>query len=162
MQTSLGLLIVLHIVFLVLVANSPILRHPASLAAGVLAIVGIGTAMVASFYEHTRSVAPSSILQTYFLAVILLDMTRVRTLWLIDNSPPAVLLSFVLIVIASTEERSGLRERALFSWLLSMLRRGYSSTLSLNCLPVIDSKLDSQTLHDNLLNSWRLSKRTDY
>jgi ATP-binding cassette subfamily C (CFTR/MRP) protein 1 len=180
MQTSLGLLIVLHIVFLVLVTNSPILRHPASLAAGVLAIVGIGTAMVASFYEHTRSVAPSSILQTYFLAVILLDMTRVRTLWLIDNSPPAVLLSLVLgfeiltfslkyvrktkslTVNASTEERSGLWERALFSWLLSMLRRGYSSTLSLNCLPVIDSKLDSQTLHDNLLNSWRLSKRTDY
>jgi hypothetical protein len=94
-----------------------------------------------SFLEHTRSVAPSSALQTYFATVILFDMARVRTLWLIDNSSPAVLLSFILgfevlvfaleslrktkslIVEVSTEERKGLWERVSFELQLLCLAR---------------------------------------
>lgn len=179
-QTSIGLLMVLHVALLALVATTPYLRHPASLVAGALAVVGTGAAGIASIFEHTRSVAPSSILQTYFATVILFDMAKVRTLWLIDNSPPAMLLGFILgfevlifaleslrktrclMVEASTEERSGLLERALFSWLLSMLLRGYSNTLSLMCLPTIDSDFESRVLHDQLLNHWHKSKMASF
>lgn len=161
-QISLGSLMVLHRVFLVLVATTPVIIHPASLAAGTLTVAGSGAATVASCYEHTRSVAPSSNLQPYFSAAILLDIARVRTLWLVRTSP-VVLLSLILgfevltfsleslrktkflTVDASTEEQSGLWERSLFSWLLSMLCRGYRGTLSLTCLPLIDSKLNSKT-----------------
>jgi hypothetical protein len=147
-----------------------------SLVAGAFAFVDTGAARIMSFLEHTRSVAPSSALQTYFATVILFDMARVRTLWLIDNSSPAVLLSFILgfevlvfaleslrktkslIVEVSTEERKGLWERVSFSWLLSMLIRGYSNTLSLVCLPTIDSNLDSKALHHQLLDYWRKSE----
>ena len=169
---------VLQIAFLVLTVTTHALKHPSSLAAGTLAVAGSGAAMIASFYEHTRSVAPSSVLQTYFLAIVLLDVARVRTFWLIGVSPPAILLSLVLafeVLIfslelvrktsfpetnASAEEQSGLWERALFSWLLPMLRRGYSTTLSLECLLMIDSKLGSRALHDQLVGNWRESKQS--
>lgn len=168
---------VLQITLLALIAITHTLKHPASLASGTLAVVGSGVAMIASFYEHTRSVAPSSVLQTYFSAVILLDMARVRTVWLIGILPPAMIMSFILtfevlvfslesvrkkkspMTNTSTEERSGLWERALFSWLLPLLRRGYSNTLSLECLPMIDLKLGSRALHDQLVAHWRESKQ---
>jgi ATP-binding cassette subfamily C (CFTR/MRP) protein 1 len=170
----------LHIIFLVLVATTPVLRHSTSLIAGTLVIAGTGAAIGTSFHEHTKSVAPSSFLQIYFLTTILLDVVRVRTLWLIGTLPPAALLSFILgfevlilsfesvrktsslAVKASTEERSGLWERASFFWLFPMLRQGYSNTLSLTCLPTIDSRLDSEALHDQLLDSWRQSKQTNH
>jgi hypothetical protein len=78
----------LHIIFLVLVATTPVLRHSTSLIAGTLVIAGTGAAIGTSFHEHTKSVAPSSILQIYFLTAILLDVVRVRTLWLIGTLPP--------------------------------------------------------------------------
>ena len=164
--------------FLVLVATTTRLRRPASLAASTLTVVGTWVALIASFYEHTRSVAPSSALQTYFLTVVLLDVARVRTLWLMDNATPAILLSLILglealtfsleslkktkslIFDASTEEQSEIWDRALFSWLLSMLIRGYSGTLTLASLPAVDSKLDSKALHDQLSDSWQHSKNT--
>lgn len=167
---------VLHVALFAIFATTPYFRHPASFVACVFAITGTGAAIVASFFEHTRSVAPSSVLQTYFGTVILLDIARVRTLWLINDLAPAMLLSFILgfellvfalescrktnllAITASAEERSGLWERALFSWLLSMLLKGYSNTLSLMSLPTIDSKLDSIALHDRLLSYWRKSK----
>jgi len=179
-QISLGLLMVLHIIFLVLIATTSALRHPASLAAGALAIAGTGVAIIVSLYEHTRSVAPSSILQTYFLMVILLDMARTRTLWLIGNSSSAIILSLTLgceiltfslesvwktnylTIDTSAEEQSGLWERALFSWLLSTFLRGYSGTLSLICLPIIDSKLDSRVLHRKLVEIWCQSKTFEH
>ena len=64
---------ILHIAFLVLVIMTPLLRHLASVTAGTLVIAAIWATIVASFYEHTPSVAPSSILLTHFLAAILLD-----------------------------------------------------------------------------------------
>jgi len=155
----------LQIALLVLIATTHTLKHPESLTAGSLALAGAGTAMITSFDEHTRSVAPSSVLQTYFLAIILIDMARVRTFWLIGISPPAILLSLVLAfevlifslesvrkksspeTIVSTEEQSGLCERALLSWLLSTLQRGYSNTLLLDCLPMIDLNLGSRALN---------------
>jgi ATP-binding cassette subfamily C (CFTR/MRP) protein 1 len=176
MQISIGLLLVLHIVFLVLVATTPRLSHPASLTASTLTVAGTGVALVASFYEHTRSVAPSSVLQTYYLTVILLDVARVRTIWSMDSATPAITLSLVLglealtfsleslkktkslIFDASAEEQSGILDRALFSWLLSMLIRGYYGTLTLASLPAVDSKLDSKALHGQLLDSWHHSK----
>jgi len=175
-QTGIGLLMVLQIVFLVLNTIRLNLRHPAPFAAGSLAIAGTGAAILASFYEHTRSTAPSSILQTYFPTVILLNVARVRTLWLIGDAPSAIVLSIILsfeilifsiesvwktrylIADTSNEEQSGLWDRVLFSWLLSMLLRGYSGTLSLACLPMIDSKLDSRALHGKLIDTWRRSK----
>jgi ATP-binding cassette subfamily C (CFTR/MRP) protein 1 len=175
-QISICLLLILHIAFLISVATTPGLRHPASLAASTLTVAGAGVALVASFYEHTRSVAPSSVLQTYYLTVILLDVARVRTLWLMDSATPAILLSLILgfgsltflleslkktkylTVNASTEEQSGIWDRALFSWLLSMLLRGYSGTLTLASLPAVDSKLDSKALHGQLVKSWHRSK----
>lgn len=66
-----------------------------------------------------------------------------------------------LTVDVSTEEQIGLWERALFSWLLSMLLRGHSSVLTLACLPMIDSKLDSRALHAQLLKRYCQSKTAD-
>ena len=175
-QTSISLLLILHVMFLVLVATTTRLRRPASLAASTLTVVGTWVALIASFYEHTRSVAPSSALQTYFLTVVLLDVARVRTFWLMDNATPAIILSLLLglealtfsleslkktkslIFDASTEEQSGIWDRALFSWLLSMLLRGYSGTLTLASLPAVDSKLDSKALHGQLVKSWHRRK----
>lgn len=63
-----------------------------------------------SFYEHTRSVRPSSLLSTYLLLSTLMDTARARTLWTIHTKPvvPSILtcsllIRCILLLLESTE-----------------------------------------------------------
>ena len=176
-QVNIGLLTALHLALLILATVESSLKQPANIAAGALAVAASGAAALLLYYEHVRSVSPSTILEIYFLVVALLDAARARTLWLINVSTGvATTMSVVLasdciaflaecsrktaLIIApcSIEETSGICERALFSWLLPMLWHGYHDTLSTEDLPTIDSKLGSEPLHHQLEASWRNGK----
>ena len=112
--------------------------------------------------------------------VIILGVARVRTLWLIDSgaAEPAVAtaslsLTVIVLLLESVEKKSSLRpgektgapeeysgfwNRSVFVWLAPTLRVGYSKVISVQDLPLLDTKLESRLLRTQLVATWRKCK----
>lgn len=126
---------------------------------------------VLSYAEHTRSVRPSFILNSYLLCSLLFDAARVRTLWLrfADTFNEVIALvttvavgaKCLLVLLEAVEKRSilktefagyppeataGFYNRSLFWWLNPLFRVGYSNILSVRDLFVLDKELSSERL----------------
>ncbi len=54
-------------------------------AAGVLALLSTLSLLVLSDFEHCRTIRPSALIQLFLFFTILLDLPRLRTLWLLGN-----------------------------------------------------------------------------
>ncbi len=144
--------------------NASIATH-AVLTAGVLMLSAL------SYAEHTRSVRPSFILNTYLLCSLLFDIARARTLWLraIDGfneviaiiTTVAVGAKLLLVVLEAVEKRhllkteyagyppettAGFYNRSLFWWLNPLFKNGFSNVLSVEDLFVLDKELSSERL----------------
>lgn len=156
----------------------------ASVATG--AVTGIGLLILGctSFLEHTRSVRPSLLHQFYLFISIILDIACVRTLWLRQDYSPvshriailytlAFIVKIVLFAIeslpkrqiatsphydASPEARADMVNRALFWWINPIFIRGYSSTLEVPDLPVLDNSLSAKNSHSVLSHQWDANK----
>ncbi|RYP65462.1 hypothetical protein DL770_008992 [Monosporascus sp. CRB-9-2] len=163
-------------IFLALRSRQPQLHTPASVAADVLAVVATLAAASLSWLQHHRSEQPSALLAIFFALISLLNVARVRSLWLIPHSTgPAVLQTLVLlqgagVLLAESlgkknalrfpekfrssgpEPFTGFWNLVGFSWLLGTLSRGYHSMLSVDDLPDLDYRLDSEALRENLAN----------
>ncbi|KAJ5654813.1 hypothetical protein N7490_001816 [Penicillium lividum] len=137
-------------------------------AIGLLAIVVMG---VLSFLEHRRSPRPSTILTLYLLAAAPLNAARARTLWYMPGSA-RIFISFTvtagLMVIAlvlemapkdglmkekavgkpSSEERRGIVERSLLTWIVPVFAHGYRNTFTSATMPLVDPKLTTCRLKD--------------
>lgn len=129
-----------------------------------------------SYVDHQRSLRPSTLLSLYLSVLVILDIARVRTLWLIDSTSgsPAALtatftLTFVALCLESVEKYSSLKEenrfgapeeytgfwkRTAFSWLVATFRAGYSKIITVEDLPKLDSKLQSHILREKLVGTW--------
>lgn len=156
----------------------------ASVAAS--AVTGIGLLFLGctSFLEHTRSVRPSLLHQFYLFITIILDIACVRTLWLRQDYSPvssriAILytLAFAVKIVlfgleslpkaqtptsphydASPEARADMVNRALFWWINPTFIKGYSSTLDVPDLPILDNSLSAKNSHTVLSNQWDANK----
>jgi ATP-binding cassette subfamily C (CFTR/MRP) protein 1 len=124
-----------------------------------------------SYFEHTRSIGPSQILQIFLFLSTLLDAPRVRTMWSIqDNFLIAVLFSasvaskipllFLesagkrsllrpMYIDSSLESTSGIFSQSLFLWMNIQLSAGYKNVLSMADLLRIDESLFSRDLEDS-------------
>ncbi|OHE96342.1 hypothetical protein CORC01_08414 [Colletotrichum orchidophilum] len=157
------------------------LNKKTAVAAAALTILdGIFLAAL-SFTEHSRSLGPSLLLSVFLVLSTIFDAVRLRTLWVKSVGTPIVSLStaafalkFALLVQEeaskrrwiiddaseySSEETAGLFNRVGFHWLNSLLRKGYSSPLSIAKLPVIDRQLLSDSLWDRVGQKWKASPK---
>lgn len=183
LQTILLNIVTCQVVYLVFRLQNAALQTKASVASDVLSLVALCGAVVLSYYDHIRSVRPSTLLSSYLSVVILLNIARVRTLWMTTNTKSAsVTLSISLastvvsLILESTEKRasvkylppdatpeqfSGFWKRTSFAWLLPTLRQGYSKILSVPNLPTLDPRLNSNILHDKLEKTWNKCRKSE-
>ncbi|ORY16438.1 ABC transporter [Clohesyomyces aquaticus] len=171
-------------VFLAIRSRHPQLQTPASIAADVLAVVASLAAASLSWLQHHRSEQPSTLLAIFFALISLLNVVRVRSLWLIpDSTGPAVLQTLVLIQGAAAllaesigkkkalrfpekfrssgpEPFTGFWNLVGFSWLLGTLSRGYHSILTVDDLPDLDYRLESEVLQEMLASTWSKYDKT--
>ena len=134
---------------------------------------------ILSYYEHLRSVRPSTIVETYVFFSVATDAVQVRTLWLqYDTVLAGVMSASLAIKIAilvlearckrqilmapyaelSPETTSGFFSRSTFYWLNGLFRVGFASIIDLRDLPKLDSKLLSKSLREQMQQSWNKSK----
>ncbi|KAK4224171.1 P-loop containing nucleoside triphosphate hydrolase protein [Podospora fimiseda] len=129
-------------------------RTELTLAAAAINFVAVFPLCALSYFEHTFRASPSFTIQLYLLLTTLLDVVRVRTLWLMPGSAHTALavteaatLAFKIIlglveaarkdqlVLKSLKEQytkeqlSGLYGRSLFFWLASTLWNGFNRFL---------------------------------
>jgi len=151
----------------------------ASVPANALLTVGILALCLLSFAEHTRSVKPSFILNTYLFCSLLFDIARSRTLWLRsedafnDNiaivTTVAVGVKLLLLVLEAVEKRhilkseyagyppeatAGFYNRALFWWLNPLFKLGFNGALRVDDLFVLDKELSSERLLGQFEEKW--------
>lgn len=134
---------------------------------------------VLSYYEHTRAVRPSFLLDVYLFFTLLFDVARSRTLWLRQTDDynrtiaivftVAVVLKLVALLLESLEKRWILRSeykayppeatasiftRSFFWWLSPLFARGFSKVLSVDDLFPLDKQLLSERVHSRMEAAW--------
>lgn len=133
-----------------------------------------------SYYEHARSLGPSSLLNVFLLVSLLLDAAVLRTVWLalseeaVSTAIQAVLtasfgLKMALLVLEAREksarvvgrrtlapeETSGLYNRAVFAWVAPLLRTGFERLLQPADLFPLDEKMGASGLNERFWWHWR-------
>lgn len=170
-QTTWFFLLGLQIALTVLWALPLADRTDASIGANAVLSAGVLLLCALSYAEHTRSVRPSFILNTYLFCSLLFDVAHVRTLWLryLDSynaviaivTTVAVGVELLLVMLEAVEKRNilksecshyppeataGFYNRSLFWWLNPLFKKGFSNVLSVKDLFVLDKELSSERL----------------
>ena len=165
----------LQVALLILVTN-PRSRTHISVASAALSLLSALALAILSHLEHVKSVKPSFLINLYLIATVLFDATRLRTQWLItsDDSLAGALsaswaVKCLILILEAVEKRSllfgldhhfslestsGLINRSSFWWLNSLLLVGFKKVLTLDNLPAIYEKLDSEYLANKLKSTW--------
>lgn len=175
-QVVFSLLIIFQTVSLALRLKSKTLHTPASLPGSIIALVAAVGALLLSWLQHHRSEQPSTLLALFLAVVSIVNVDRVRTLWLIPHSSALAAIQTVVLVLnvsalylESKTKRANLRRPekfassgpepftgfwniVAFSWVLGTLKNGYSHVLSVDDLPALDYRLSSDRLHQQLAN----------
>ncbi|KAB2571080.1 ABC transporter C family member 4 [Lasiodiplodia theobromae] len=175
-QLAYLVLLALRIALIAEWALSPV-RHVTAIAAAVVAAVEVIPMAVLSYYDHARSLRPSTLLGCYLLTTLMFDIARVRTLWLMRASSAVTstftaafslkALALILETIekrrsivaiqskdAAPEETSGPISRAVFWWVNPLLVVGCRRDLSVVQLPSIGLDMDSETIHHSFESAW--------
>ena len=175
-QLAISLLAGLQLILLILWTTNPTIRTPTSVPSAILSLVGALAIYPLSYLEHTRSVRPSTLLEVYLIASLLLNVPQARTLFLRHNdisiaavftaSIGAMLLLWILEARNKTkhlkypykeyppEATRGVWNRTFFWWLNSLFVRGFKRILSLEDLYQIPPSLSSERLRDEMQAVW--------
>ncbi|KLO97907.1 multidrug resistance-associated protein [Fusarium fujikuroi] len=177
-----ALLAVLHLMLVVLWAirpsNSRLDR--VSVAAACVSFASSLMSCVLSRVEHAKSPRPSSLLSLFLAASLLLDVTLLRTLWLVPMSAaiPSVFtaafaLKAIIVVLEgwnkaphlvagsgphSPEVTAGLYARAVFAWVTPLLLTGFRKLLRPMDLFELDEEMGSAGLIDGFWKHWHTQK----
>ena len=129
-----------------------------------------------SFFEHGRSVKPSTLLILYLLASVICEGVLLRSLYL-DYDDSAILataiaalgLKCLLLILESTNKRSYLREpytdlpieqtvsvinQAFLFWINDLILLGNYKMLTYADLPSLDHGLESKDLRVRIEDAW--------
>ncbi|KAH7359713.1 multidrug resistance-associated protein [Pyrenochaeta sp. MPI-SDFR-AT-0127] len=173
---ALSAIFVTQVVFLALRSQNTTVQTNASLATDILAIAGIAGVGWLSYMGHQRSLRPSTLISLYLSALVILSLPRIRTLWLIRSTKGAAAAMTVTLVLTAValllesiekkssvveekrfgapEEYSGFWTRTAFVWLAATFRAGYTKVLVPDDLPILDTRLQSDVLRQNLMSTW--------
>ncbi|KAK4208910.1 hypothetical protein QBC37DRAFT_60766 [Rhypophila decipiens] len=180
----------LQVAALVLWANtSSVFFTRSSLAAVSLSPISTLALCLLSYFEHSRTVKPSTLLNSFLFATLLFDIAHARTLWLraeeyaiLKNvqviaviSVVAVAIKALVLVAEAYEKRRMLRKeygsyppeatgsvfnRSFFWWLNSLFRVGYRHVLDVDELFVLDKHIKSGYCHPRFQAAWAAVAKT--
>lgn len=131
----------------------------AELSPSILAFVAALFATVLSIWEHSRSIRPSYVLQTYLLTSLLGRLVHIYADWKNIISASGITAASLAaesfrkkIILLERKQYSpqdliGIFGQGLFLWLNRLFKRGYSTVFELDDLDSIDERLSS--LDDN-------------
>lgn len=151
-------------------------RPKVSIASATLNLVLAVQLLGLTWAEDSRSVRPSSLLNTYLLVTLVFDLGQARTLWLQRTRPAIagiftaslILKAFLLLLEARGKEpylkakyrglppesTSGILSRSVLWWINPLFRLGLSACLRFSDLYVLDEALTSSYLHDKMRLAW--------
>ena len=143
-----------------------------TMAAAACSVVDGVTICVLSYFSHTRSATPSTLLQSYLGLSLLLDVPRLRTSWLQLPYGPTSILSIISMLLKlflfaaealgkqrllraglsfpSPESMIGLVNRSVFWWLNEILLTGMKRPLKAQDIYEINAELAARTVYDQL------------
>jgi hypothetical protein len=138
---------------------------------------------ILSYYEHQRSVRPSTLLNIYLFFSVLFDAVQARSLWLRNTNGPttatftaALVVKLIITILEGEEKRTSSRvpgvklspettssiyNRTVFWWLNRLFLAGYKGTLRLNDLYPLESDMASEKLGAAIENVWMKSKEAN-
>lgn len=167
----------LRLALLVLWTTQSRAKTRVSIAAASLSFAATLILAVLSNFEHSRSARPSFIVNTYLFFTTLLDLTQIRTLWLIPGDKvlasvftTCVAFNLVIVFLESIEKRSFLKDpyneyppeslsgifnTSVFWWLNGLFVKGYHRILDLGDLFKTDEELSSHQLQLRMRSSWQ-------
>jgi len=147
-----------------------------SIAASVVSFMAALAVCQLSFFEHGRSVKPSTLLIVYLLASVMCEGVLLQSLYLKNGGstiPPvltaAFCLKFMFLIVESINKRSYLREpykelsveqtvsdlnRAFLFWINDLILLGNSKLLTYSDLPSLDDRLKSRDLRVRMEDAW--------
>ncbi|KAJ5651640.1 multidrug resistance protein [Penicillium longicatenatum] len=174
----------LQLALIALWAVYPMPVPAAGIAASCLnTAASIFLALLSSF-EHTRTLRPSSNINTYLLSTFL-DAIVVRTLWLASYVTSvfrnvfaaAFVLKACLLIIGAVEKRryfcseqdralgpyakSGIYNREVLWWVNGLLRQGVRQKITPKDLHPLDNSMTAETLDKKFWVSWQKMDRKD-
>ena len=166
----------MQLAFLVLIARPAAYKTKATIAAGVIGLVGALVQWLLSYIEHTRSQRPSDVLNAYLVLSLLFDIARDRTLWLRHEGlainavfTASVCIKCANLLLEATEKTfilkapynayppeatSSIFSRCFFSWQWPLFRKGFSHTLTVDDLFILDKHLRSEYLQSLFSQAW--------
>ncbi|KAH8200433.1 hypothetical protein TruAng_005396 [Truncatella angustata] len=173
--TTIGAYIGLQLALLVL-STQRVVRTQVSIASASLSLVsGLSLALL-SHLEHAKTIRPSFLINFYLLTTVLFDATRVRTQWLAGQDSGAagalsasLFMKCIMLALEAVEKRSlllgldrhfsrestsGMISRSAFWWLNSLMFSGSKTVLSIDSLPAIHEKLNSEDLARDVQPVW--------
>ncbi|OCK85970.1 putative multidrug resistance protein [Lepidopterella palustris CBS 459.81] len=173
---AISLLAGLQLALLILWTTNPTISTATSVPSAILSFIGALAIYPLSYLEHTRSIRPSTLLEVYLMASLLLNIPQARTLFLRHNnlsiaaiftaSIGAMLLLWILEARNKTkhlkppyreyppEATRGIWNRTFFWWLNSLFVRGFKRILSMDDLYQIPPSLSSERLRDEMQTVW--------
>ncbi|KAJ4859436.1 ABC transporter domain-containing protein [Trichoderma breve] len=172
-----------QIAVLVVLAKHPeTAAHSLSLGAAAITLLASILAIGLSYLEHSRSLKPSILLESFLFSTLLFDIVQVRTIWLSQQRTLAIVFTVAVAIktvnfcleatpksqLKNSQERkcspeitSGIFSIGVFSWLNSLLFRGYRGTIATDDLYPLDATLKARRLHDKLTSTRQLQDATD-
>ncbi|PVH78403.1 putative ATP-binding cassette transporter [Cadophora sp. DSE1049] len=167
---------------LILYALNSKVRTSTSIASAALVFVDALGLCFLSHAEHTRSIRPSTIINTYLFITLIFDTARTRTLW-ISHAPIAItgvftaatILKFAVAIAEAIEKRkillppyqrgspeatSGIYSRSLFWWLNGLMRIGYERVVKEDDMFPIDEEMRSSFLTERAQKAWDSAPKT--
>lgn len=153
--------------FLIAIARDSAKITAAGIPAATLALVSSILLSILAALEHTRALAPSPALVLFISVTGILDVARVRTLFLTGRTLPAatfsagLVLRLLLLVLESRSKKNDLAAQSLetspeklagpisqtmFHWINPLLLLGFKGPLKGRRLGPIDSKMNAEYL----------------
>ncbi len=164
---------------------APDTRTPASVPSAALSFVSTLGIYPLSYMEQTRNIRPSTLLEAYLLASMVLDIPQARTLFLLRHSSNTAAIGAIFtasmgvkLVLWMLEAQSktkhlkhaykeyppeatrGICNRTFFWWLNPLLLKGFRSLLSMEDLYTTDPALSSKLLGEKMQTAWDQQGKT--
>lgn len=174
----------LQLTLIALWAGNPMPASAAGIAASCLSTGASMFLALLSSLEHTRTLRPSSIVNTYLVSTFL-DAVVVRTLWLASYVTEnlrnvftaAFALKACLFIIEAVEKRrffcsehdralspyakSSIYNRAVFWWVNGLLRQGARQKITPKDLHLLEKSMAVETLDQQFWASWQKTDQKD-
>lgn len=170
----------LQVTLLILWSQETTFSTEISVTSAAFNLINVAAICSLSYYEHTRSVRPSSVLTIYLFFSLLFDAVQARTLWLRDDEHKLASVFIASIVLKlsillfeshskfailkqpelwkSPEATSSIFSLCTFWWLNPLFITGFRENLTLDHLFNLEDELDSERLSEKTIQAWDHSK----